>query len=124
LKCQETGCGKTFSLKPFPILPYTRFSLWHLIQIDEQLESGRKIDELAKGFGLRRSIIIRVQEYLKRVRKFVENEFRILGNFAKTDLFSQLIELIRSASWFDLSKRYFHGLYPLRYTRESPHTIH
>ena len=95
LKCQETGCGKTFSLKPFPILPYVRFSLFHLVQIDEQLQSGRDINELSKGFGLRRSILIRIQEYLKRVRKFVEDEFRILGHFAKTDLFSQWIGLIR-----------------------------
>jgi hypothetical protein len=122
-KCQESGCKKTFSLRPVPILPYTRFSLWHLIQIDEQLQSGREINELIKGFGLRRSVIIRAQEYLKRVKRFVEQELHILGQFNRTGLFSKWIELIKECSWFDLTWKFFHTLYPLRFTQGPPHTI-
>ena len=54
--------------------------------------------------------ILRAQHYLKRRRKFVEQEFRILGNFSKACFFTQWITLIKASSWFDLCKKYFHTI--------------
>jgi len=123
MKCQGPGCTKTFPLRPFPILPYCRFSLFHLIQIDEQQQAGMPVKELAKGFKLRVSVTLRVLEYLKRVRKFIKQEVRALRHFKETDFLSQWILLIKGLSWTGLSVRYFHSIYPLRLAGIPPHTI-
>jgi hypothetical protein len=123
LKCQCPGCNKTFPIRPFPILPYCRFSLFHLIQIDEQQQAGLQPKEMAKGLELRMSVILRVLKYLKQVRKFIKQEFRALGHFNEANFLDQWVAIIKRLSWPGLSVRYFHSIYPLRLAGIPPHTI-
>jgi hypothetical protein len=122
-KCQTPGCGKTIPLRPFPILPYCRFSLLHLIQIEEHHQAGIQPQEIAKGLELRMPVVLHILKYLKRIKKFIKQEFRTFKYFNETDFLSQWIALIKEISWLDLSMRYFHHIFPKRYAGESPHTI-
>lgn len=114
--CLEPGCKSTFSLKPVPLLPYCRFTLWHLIQIDELLSSGISSYKIAKSLDIPISVILRIKHYLKNVRVFIHREWRIAGHFIEASFLVKWTSLIKELSWFDLTRRYFHALYPLRVT--------
>jgi hypothetical protein len=95
----------------------------HLIQIDEQQQSGMQPKEMAKGFELRMSVILRILKYLKRIRKFIKQEFRALGHFSEANFLSQWVAVIKRLSWPGISVRYFHSIYPLKLSGIPPHTI-
>lgn len=114
--CLDPACKSTFSLKPVPLLPYCRFTLWHLVQINEMLERGFSSYKIAKSLDMPISVILRAKHYLSKVRTFIHREWRIAGNFLGGAFLLQWIGLMKTFSWFDLSRRYFHALYPLRVT--------
>ena len=112
--CLKPGCKGTFSLKPVPLLPYCRFSLWHLVQIDELLKSGDSSYNIAQSLDIPISVILRIKSYLTRVQTFIHSEWRICGNFTVVDFLRQWIGIMKRHTWFGLTHKYFHALYPLR----------
>jgi len=120
-RCLSSTCTGTISIKPIPILPYCRFALWHLVQIDELLKQGLSSYKIAKSLDIPISVILRVQKYLKRVHNFIQSEWKICGHFTDDTFFLQWIGLIKELTWFDLIKRYFQALYPLRVKLSQKH---
>lgn len=119
--CLEPDCKSTFSLKPVPLLPYCRFTLWHLIQVDEMFSSGISSYKIAKSLDVPISVILRIKHYLKNVHNFINSEWRIADKFSGAAFLLKWIALIKKLSWFDLCRRYFHTIYPLRVLEGKTH---
>ena len=120
LKCPKY---KTFSLLPSPLLRYVRFSLWHLLQIDELEKAGHSKKRIAKGFTLNPAVVQRILAYLIRVFNFIEDEVRTLDHFNPLSHFSKWIATVKSLSWWEMCKRFSLALYPKRYRDYYTNTI-
>ena len=121
-KCCKPGCKKTFSILPTPLLPYSRFSLWHLLQINECLQDGVSPYQIAKHLGMEQHVILRLKAYLVKVKAFISQTCQNAGHSLSASIKSQCETLMDSHKWFDLTWKFFHAIYPLRFPHIKTHT--
>lgn len=121
--CLNCPKHKTFSLLPHPLLRYVRFTLWHLLQVDELEQAGHSSKKLSQGLNITPAVTLRIISYLKKVRQFIQQEIQALDSFEPLSHFSQWITCLKALSWLEICKRFSLVLYPQRYQDYFTNTI-
>lgn len=113
--CRNPPCERTFSVLPEEVLPYCRFFLDGLLSIAHDLTEGKSSYGIAKfRWGLSLRVILRAVSLIRKVTPWLEGLCReTTGNIGTC--FQSLVKTVREKfSWFDFTRRWFHGLYPCR----------
>jgi len=113
--CRNPPCDRTFSKLPEAVLPYCRFFLSGLLSIAQDRAQGKSSYWIAKfRWGLSLRVVLRAGLLIRKVMPWLEGVCREAAGSVVTG-FRALIQTARERlSWFDLTRRWFHGLYPCR----------
>ena len=113
--CQHPSCERTFSVLPENVLPYCRFFMSDLLSIVQDRTEGKSSYRIAKyrrGLSLR--VILRTVSLIRKVTPLLECICREATGSVVFG-FQALVKTVRGKySWFDFTRRWFHGLYPCR----------
>jgi len=113
--CRSSPCDRTFSDLPEGVLPYCRFFLSGLLSIADDRTKGKSSYWIAKyRWGLSLRVILRAVSLIRKVIPWVEGFCREAAGSVVSG-FQALVKTVREkSSWFDFTRRWFHGLYPCR----------
>jgi len=113
--CQHPSCERTFSVLPENVLPYCRFFMSGLLSIAQDRTEGKSSYWIAKyRWGLSLRVILRAVSLIRKVTPWVEGFCREATGSVVSG-FQALVKTVRGKySWFDFTRRWFHGLYPCR----------
>lgn len=113
--CRSSPCDRTFSDLPEGVLPYCRFYLDGLLSVSQDLTEGKSCYRIAKfRWDLSLRIILRAVLLIRKVTPWLEGVCREAVGIAGSG-FQALVKTVREKfSWFDFTRRWFHGLYPCR----------
>lgn len=113
--CRNPRCGRTFSVLPEKVLPYCRFSLDDLLVIADDKSEGKSSYWIAKHrWGLSLRIILRAVILILKVSDWLAGVCREAACSVVTGFRALIETAMERLSWFDLTRRWFHGLYPCR----------
>lgn len=113
--CRSSPCDRTFSELPEGVLPYCRFFLSGLLSIAQDRTEGKSSYWIAKyQWGLSLRVILRAVSLVRKVTPWLEGVCREAAGSVVSG-FQALVKTVREKySWFDFTRRWFHGLYPCR----------
>lgn len=113
--CRNPPCDRTFSELPSGVLPYCRFFLGGLLSIAEDSAAGKSSYWIAKcRWGLPLRVILRAVSLIRKATPLLEGVCRETAESVVSG-FQSLVKTVREKfSWFDLTRRWFHHLYPCR----------
>jgi hypothetical protein len=97
------------------VLPYCRFFLGGLLSIAQDRAKGKSSYWIAKyRWGLSLRLVLRAGLLIRKATPWLTGVCREAAGSVATG-FQALIQTARERfSWFDLTRRWFHGLYPCR----------
>jgi hypothetical protein len=97
------------------MLPYCRFFLDGLLSISLDRAEGKSSYWIAKHrWGLSLRIILRAVTLILKVTCWLTGVCREAAVIVVTGFQALIQTALEKLSWFDLTRRWFHGLYPCR----------
>lgn len=111
--CLNTSCKRcTFTVQSADVLPYCRFLVPDLLNVDTALQTDTSLHGLQRIFGLRRTVLRRVSTLLDRTTDFLRDLCR---EITAGDTVSGLSELFTTAQlrycWITLGQLWFRHFY-------------
>ena len=120
-QCQNPSCKASFNDLPENVLPYTRFFLPDFLELFTLFAKGYSAWKIYKtsSFGKRISLAIiqRLIITFKKVLSFIQSWIRELNCTISNNLETMVHTLQHCVSWFDLTRRWFRTIYPLRFSQ-------
>jgi len=113
--CQCPSCKRTFSVLPENVLPYCHFHLDDLLSIAQDMTAGKSCYRIAKTvWGLSLRVLGNAAVLIKKATPLLEELCREASGSVESG-FQLLIKAVREKfSWLDITRRWFHALYPCR----------
>jgi len=97
------------------VLPYCRFYLDGLLSISQDLTEGKSCYRIAKfQWGLSLRVLLRAVLLIRKVTPWLEGVSREAVGSVANGFLALVKTVMEKFSWFEFTRRWFHGLYPCR----------